>query len=276
MKNTRLVLNLAMLAVVLLLVLAVANEIQKPEEKPASLTLLQPGDAQSIRIERNNQETLHFAKTETTWRIKQPINIAANQTRIESLLKLLTTTSHSSFSSSGKDLAIFGLDSPLASITIENTRIEFGDTEPVNRRRYVKINDTIHLITDIFFHQLKIELPSFVNNKLFDASITKVSFDNTIIDKNAQGGWQTNSNNAISQDDLQVFVDTWQNLQATRIQRAAATFPKRIANVTLDDGSQVDFEITAEDTSLRRLDNNIKYKLLDTQFSKLFKLTNNE
>jgi hypothetical protein len=271
--NKRSLLNLVLLLVALALVAVVVYAPGDKKDTPVKLTSLDKTGVSRILITRHNQEDLLFEKHDGHWFISKPVHIDANPLRVEALLEILGTRSHTRFSAKGRDLQPFGLKQPLATLTIDNTRIEFGDTEPVNRRRYVMIGNTIHLITDSFYHQLKIELPSFVANQLFDSPIKSITLPRLSITKNPDDGWQiTPQDKQVDTDKLQAFIDRWQTLQAERVERSDKTPASGNVKISLENGKDITLDIikTASHTSLRRNDIGLQYRLFPNQVAALF------
>jgi hypothetical protein len=84
----------------------------------------------------------------------------ANQTKIEGLLEITQTKSIRRFEAP-PDLAEFGLSPPQAILTLNKTRIEMGTLHPMNKRRYMRIGNLIHLINDRFPHHSQATAESF-------------------------------------------------------------------------------------------------------------------
>ena len=138
------------------------------------------------------------------------------------------------------------------------------------------IGDQIHLITDSFYHQLKIELPSFVANQLFDSPITGITLPAMVINKKPQGSWQlTPANKTVDADKLQAFIDRWQTLQAERIDRSDSSPATGSVRVSLENGQEISFDVIKSDsqTTLRRNDLGLQYKLFPKQADALFSVT---
>src|SRR3546814_14280161 len=67
---------------------------------------------------------------------------------VSSLVKLATTEIKHALKVSDVKLADLKLDPPQFTITLNDQKLEFGDTEPLEYRRYVRHGDSIALIDD--------------------------------------------------------------------------------------------------------------------------------
>ncbi|MDE2089529.1 MAG: hypothetical protein KGJ12_05870, partial [Gammaproteobacteria bacterium] len=87
--SARALLNLALLLLVAVLATFVALHPSKKKPPPPRLTSLAPDQIKSIRIERHGHAAITLAKQAGGhWRIRAPIDAAANDFRINNLLRL--------------------------------------------------------------------------------------------------------------------------------------------------------------------------------------------
>jgi hypothetical protein len=90
------------------------------------------------------------------------------------LLRIVNTKSLASFSADEEKLADYQLDNPKVTLTLnDSTQILFGDSTPLDHRRYVLTGNKVHLISDALYYHLIGHWPTFVRKKPLpeDASI---------------------------------------------------------------------------------------------------------
>lgn len=106
-------------------------------------------EVQRLEIQKENEPTLEFIRLETTasnWRMKRPEGSPAADAAIVFLLDLFVkTTAPKTFTVESNELAPYGFNQPLATITIElnnNTRyqITLGNPTFDNEQIYAQIN----------------------------------------------------------------------------------------------------------------------------------------
>ena len=159
--------NVVLIAVVVGLVLLALYEpgIEPPPE-PVHLTDLKPSAVQSVRMERPGEPGVRFEKRAGGWYMLEPYHLPANKLRIGSLPDIVEATSHAQFPITGLALERFSLDPPNASLFLDEIRIDFGGSEQLSAMRYVRLGDTVHLITDRFYHYLLTAPANLVDHRL--------------------------------------------------------------------------------------------------------------
>ena len=204
---------LLVLVVALSLLTYLTNTKNKTNSILPSLTTLDPQLVSTIKINKNDNQTV-LNKQNNEWRIIQPIEVKANQLRVGSLLKLLTSNIYAQYPIEDIDLSQYGLSDSVLNIEIDNTRIRFGSTNPINDKRYILINNNMYLIEDNFFPLINSQLGTLVDHRLFpdDSEMTKIQTGNFSLTKNDKGHW-VSSNNA-SSDKINKTVTFWKNAQS--------------------------------------------------------------
>lgn len=211
--QSRLLLNIMLLTLVI--VLSMIASKYKPEDagEATSLTSLSSRAVTDIRIHHNRREiVLH--KQQDGWKMLKPILIDANDFRINTLLKLLNTTSHADYDITGLDLASYGLDQPITSVRFNDIEIFFGISSPVNGKRYVRVGDRMQLIDDSYYPLLSSQTGTLIARELLprDADITKLVLPAITLVRNPDGSWS--GDKAISTDAIRETLDNWKHTQA--------------------------------------------------------------
>jgi len=275
--NTRFVLNLFLVSIVGILIAFVVYEPGHNESQ--KIALLSDFVAQNIKtliLERDGQQALKAEKIQSRWHIKQPFDSAANSFQINALLNIVNNHSYAQIEAQQHDLKKFGLDKPVVSLRLDNIVLHFGMTDPLNFRRYVLVGKTIHLINDAGYRYLSQDVTKFVSYKVLpdQKKITKIELPGISISKNTvSGNWDmTPENSKVSPDELNKFVQGWQNAQATHIARWPADLArtgklkKKTINIQFSDNSELALTIVDDsaDLVLGKIESHLQYQLAET------------
>lgn len=207
--------------VLFIIVITLASVIYFSEEQSYQLKKLTDtniNDISSITIQHNTNRTSlqkqSSASGSDQWHITQPVSIAANSFRINSILKLINAPVHNQYSLNEINATDTGLARPLTTIQLNNHLIEFGITNPATNLRYIKLNNTVYTIEDVYYPLLSSHFGTLVSLQLLpaDNTIEKLILLNQTITKNDKGLWQSNSK--ISADNINKTIEHWQNDQA--------------------------------------------------------------
>ena len=264
--NTRVLLNLGLLALVLVLVAVVVLSPEENAVEMEKLTQLQIDAVERLEITRQGQGELSFEKVDGNWYMQSPYQIQANRFRIEALLGLVTTPSHTHYNLKGKDLASYGLEPPGASVNINDAiTIEFGSSEPLHQRRYVRIGDTLHLIEDLYYFQLGMTPVGFVSNALLapDATPTVIRLPALTLRKQGDSWILDPAQDDVSSDRIYQLVQEWRNAQAIRVEPYTEGQTEGEIIIETAEGTPVHFAIRHADDGiiLARADKQLQYLL---------------
>ena len=200
-----------------LVVISLASIIYFSEEESTELEKISNNhmaDVTTIKIQHNKNTSTIIKSPGGHWNITQPVTIAANDFRVNSILKLINAPVHKQYTSTEIDLEKIGLSNPATTIHFNNQSISFGITNPVTNLRYVKQDDFIYTIQDVYYPLLSSHFGALVSLELLpaDSKIEKLVLLNQTIAKNDNGLWQSNSK--ISADNINKTLDHWRNDQA--------------------------------------------------------------
>jgi hypothetical protein len=235
--NTRILLNIVLAAIVIFLALILFYEpgTKKPEPALSPLTSVNPDQVQAIRVVHNKpHEEIHLERKEEKWFLTTPIHAPANTSIVETLLSIAETPSYSHYPAQGLDLVKLGLKPPKVRLYLDNLAIDFGMTAPLNQRRYVLLEDTVHLINDAAFHTITSGAPKFVNPALLPGNypITElrlplvtisggnpnVDVKHTITLRQDKGQWIAEGiDNPPSSEAIAKLVEAWQQYTTQQI-----------------------------------------------------------
>ena len=213
--QSRTLLNIALfLLVIVLAVYMYATDMQEQDTaENEQLTQLAANEIANIDI-RHNQRHIILSKQNGNWRMLQPINIEANRFRIDTILKILKTVSHASYPAAGLDLDKYGLSDTTTSISFDDNTIEFGIVNPVNNYRYVRIDDTVHLIDDHFYPLLSSQIGTLVARELVpgEAVIDKLELPELTLYRDENNLWHSSGD--VNPDDINETLHQWKDAQA--------------------------------------------------------------
>lgn len=216
----RMLLNVWLAVALLILVWIVWQEPgHAPKPPSVKLTTMTPSDIDKIVI-TNNNGTITLIKQGDTWQLSQPVEIEANSVRVDDMLELLQTESLSRFPVADRNLSEYGLAKPAVKVRFNDTEILFGGLTPVDKQRYVKLGDTINLITDRYMFELTGDAAAWASRNLVPPGkqIVTLQLPDRKLSKNDKGIWgETPAEKDVSPDALQTLVNEWSQVQALRV-----------------------------------------------------------
>jgi hypothetical protein len=249
--NSRTLVNLALLLLVGGLVLVVLYEPGKTPPAPLpTLTAFDKQDIKRIAIGESSAASVLITRQDGEWRVESPAHIKADSGRIDSLLRIVTTPSHAEFSVSQAELSKYGLAPPRAWLQLNDLRIDFGGTDPVNHRRYVRLENKVHLITDLFYHHLVTEPASWFSSALLPDSDAPVmlKLPEFTLQQQPDGSWHSSPETARhSADTLNRFVENWSHARAQRVTLAGEKKAGSPIEILLHSGTRIAFTLLQED-----------------------------
>ncbi|MEJ2181397.1 MAG: DUF4340 domain-containing protein [Gammaproteobacteria bacterium] len=236
MKKT-LVTNLILLALVVgLALVAWFDPFTKPPPQPELLTHADASVIQTIKLSKAGQLQFSLEKRTTDhgsyWYLTSPVEMPANVEKVKQILNLLSTNSFRQYQIKSANLAKLGLDPPGWEFALDQILIKFGKTEPIDQRRYVLLDATVHLIDDRF-SQYSFGSPLMLANLDIlpvDKSVAEIHLPDKII-KRVDGQWHSSSaGDGHTQSTLNKYIDEWRYAQAQRV--ALADKPDIATNAT--------------------------------------------
>lgn len=276
--SRRAALNLLLLVAVAVLA-AVAVWQPGVEEPPPAPTLTDrdPASVNRVRIERPEQPTVVLEKREGRWYVAEPLALPANAFRIQSLLEVLGLASDRQLAVKDLDLARFGLDPPRASLALDDLPLEFGDTESLSGRRYVRSGETVHLTADRFYHQIVAGAAGFAHLGPLGPDPDPVAFQLPDLSVRHDGGrWVVEPDDpAAGADALQRLVEAWRTVQAITVRPLEPSGGGRPLAVTLrGQAAALQFQVseTPHALILARPDVGVQYHLPVESAERLLRL----
>lgn len=231
--TTRNWLNLALLGGVALLVLVVIYlpGLHKSQPLPR-LTTLVPTNITHIRIERDGAAPIALERKAQGWIMTAPVRMSANTFRVESVLQVAQAGSHTRLDVAAVSLAEFKLDKPRARLWLDATEIAFGATEPLHGRRYVRVGDSVQLISDSVYFDLTGAFTAFADTALLapGSRLTQLDLPALRLVRVSEGGWMQAPNRAqmppqpeMSMDAINALLDAWRHAHAILVRPYSAS-----------------------------------------------------
>ncbi len=112
------------------------------------LTPLAQDAVSSITVAHPDAPVIRLQKQDGQWRLVEPVQAPADEFEVASLVNLASTDVKRSLAAAEVDLAELKLDPPQYRITLNDTELAFGDSAPIEHRRYVRTGDQVALVLD--------------------------------------------------------------------------------------------------------------------------------
>lgn len=246
MKSRNLI-NLALAAALAILAAVAFFEPGKDEpETPPELLALAPDTVQSIVIRHQDQSEVQLRRRDGGWQVQMAADtwLPASRFKVAGLLRLPNTASHASFPAATDELGKYGLDEPSPRVILDGTEVVFGDTEPLNNRRYVLIGDTVHLINDSFYQHVASAQTTFVDTALLPGSpaMATLTLPGLVLTKGDDGAWRAQPAKG-SADALTGLVDEWRHAQALEVEPFTGATGQETIHIGLENGDQVNLTV---------------------------------
>lgn len=205
-------LNLALLAIVAGLAATVWFTQKKEAPKGPPLTTLTSAAVNSISIEHPDEPTIKLVKKGDEWQLTAPVQSPTDPFEVASLVNLATTEAKRTLKVGDVKLADLKLAPPRFTITLNDRKLEFGDTEPLEYRRYVRHGDSVALIDDPSDTAVDADYSNLVAKELISpgAEIDKIEVPGLSVSRSDGKDWSaTPASDAASGDALARFVQAW-------------------------------------------------------------------
>ncbi|MCP5300101.1 MAG: DUF4340 domain-containing protein [Chromatiaceae bacterium] len=116
-----------------------------------TLTALAAQAVSSIRIEHADRLEMAFSRDADAWAMTYPHAAAADPRRVGQLLAIAAAPVLQQLDAADEP-GRYGLDRPSAVVQFDAVRIEFGDRDPSQQARYVRVDQDIAAIDELYFN----------------------------------------------------------------------------------------------------------------------------
>ena len=280
MKN-RWLLNIGLALLVGVLVLLV---LYKPgarkETEGTPLTALTADAIQRVRLVRPKQPEIVLQKSGDDWQLTAPRTARANGFRVNELARLATTRVGTRFPAAPAELGKYGLDTPLATLFLNDAEIRFGGMHPLDNQLYVLHDGQVQLIPASVFRAVSAPLTDYFSTSLIEdkARLLAFRFPAFGLKQNEQGAWtRAPELKDLGSDQLNRFVDEWRHARALSTTTYSGKPVKERVTLTLADGDQqrvIEFGVLAykPEFVLYRKDENLEYSFPEETGTRLMQL----
>jgi Domain of unknown function (DUF4340) len=263
--KSRLLLNLVLVCVVAALALVAVFEPGKDKPKSNPLTSLDESGVESFTL--RNPDVIEFERRSGVWWLKAPFTAPANEIRVRQLLDIARSETDAQYPVSLNELSKFELDKPKVSMTLGDTTILFGGSDPIDMRRYVLVGSTLYLVRDDFYHHLSAKAIDYVDKKLLPeaSKITSITIPGLQATLDEGGRWLFQPPVPDAPASSAALLNAWQSARAIDVQRwdkpEEGGEPIRIG---LADGTAIEFALVKREPELvvARKDWGLKYELV--------------
>ncbi|MGD2073535.1 MAG: DUF4340 domain-containing protein [Gammaproteobacteria bacterium] len=218
--KSRWIINLVLILAVGALALVAWYEpgIDKAPEAQA-ITSLDRARINRVRIERAGRDALILSRSDARgWRIEHQPPLPADTLRVDALARLATQEPVRSYLAAELELSRLALDPPQATVLLNDTRLDFGGTEPLEGLRYVRAGARVYLIPDAYQHLIEAGFTGFVRRRLLpeEATVTALSLPGLALTKSGPA-WRVDPEQEVSADRLQQLIDNWRQAVALSV-----------------------------------------------------------
>jgi hypothetical protein len=244
-----------------------------------SISSLKPQDIHRVIIQTADNNRFVLGNSSNQWRFENPVQWPADNTTLERIISIVKSNPDARLPADTIDLATFGLQKPRATLTLNDTPVDFGTTNNIGGRRYVKIASTVYLLPDIHLHFITQGINGLIDRRLLPRSVALEALElgKLSLRKKSDGAWQ---GNAVGEDEttrLNRLANNWQTRNAGSIKifdRSKAMIEKIVA--TLENGSKIDFLLMAitPEIVIARPDLGVQYHFAENQYYDLLSIAN--
>lgn len=121
---------------------------------PAPLTAIDPATISRIQVSCGSCRTRRFERDAAGWRMLEPYALPANADAVAHLLAIAHASVRMRQPLRNYDLAKLGLDPARITLQLDDLTIGFGDEDPIEHDRYVRIGDELLRVPDRFSARL--------------------------------------------------------------------------------------------------------------------------
>lgn len=269
------------LAVLLVSVAALSAWIYykpKPGSTTHAVSSLKPAQVQQVRLEQaaKARATQPPAATQPqsaqvtlvregeVWRITSPFAARADVLQVERLLAVLEARASVRYPAT--DLARYGLDQPVATLTADNQSFAFGAINTTTREQYLLADNAVYLVAVAYGAALPRSADALLARQLLAPAEIPQRFDlpdfSVALEK---GTWVvTPAVFDLSADERNEWVDAWRQASAMGVSRVEQPRSTQDIRIALRDGRTLHLGIVKREPDLVvvRLDEGVQYSFV--------------
>lgn len=249
--KSRILLNLALAALIAVLILLVWLKPKPMAPTEFKLSTLASASINRIAIERPGQPAIVLQKNFAGWRLSAPFQARAEGTAVGHLLEILAAASLQRFPAT--NLGRFQLDPPLLRLTLNDQEFSFGTQNTLTGEVYVATHGGVHLVAPSYLaHAMKMPA-DFAARALLTEEEKPAGFEfaDLKLSQNSDGKWLTSpARPNWSQDDINRWMDEWRHASSLVTQPYDGTPPQESFTLRLGDGKLIPCKILRREPEL--------------------------
>lgn len=258
--------NLVLLGtLVLLAAVAIVEPGKSRPPPPAPIAAIDAQAVARLVVERPGQPQVLLAREGGRWWMHAPYRGPADEDRVRALLELPHSRSTARLAVADLALARFGLAPPKAALVIDDLRLEIGDTQPLDGRRYVLAGDDVHLVYETVYHLLVSEAAEFLSPAIVEPGreLEALELPGRHIARGSDGAWVVTAGAPLPRQRLHALVEAWAGARARRVAPLGEGAPQGNVRITLDGGERIELGILATEPALvlGRGDRGVRYEM---------------
>ena len=239
-----------------------------------SVSHIDPDTVSTIQLARVQGETLDFSRRNGQWFIAGTPEQPADDFQVGTLLALANAETDRHYPADTLDLRTMGLLPPQATLSLDAARFDIGNTNPLDKLRYIRHGDTVYLVMDRYQHLLNARRSNFIDRRLLppDTVVTGVTMPGLSLRLDADNRWTLQpADPTVSASAIRALVSAWENARALYV-REHTGYGGEPVNLWLKAaGEPLKFTLQKEGTDiiLARPDRGIQYHLSEASGRRL-------
>ena len=206
-------------------------------------------DIEQITILRPASESdeIKIHKEKSQWFISSPVKTRASTDRVSAILGLLRSKSFVRVDAAESILELYQLQPANVTLILDQYKFEFGATDPLDNRRYLLFNNTVHLINDSLYPQLLQSPTFFVSSRLLPEgeAIETIRFKGQTVLQAGQHQARSTSGEVIDKKALEQLAQAWQGIQARQVRNYRPVDHTQQVIIGLRSGRTLQFEVVS-------------------------------
>ena len=253
MLSRRWLINCALVLVIIVLIWAgVSVDDERADTTEAGLSNLRPADVNRIEI-TSAALSLALERDAQGWHIRQPVQWPAYTDNVQRLLSILSQRATPIADATSVDLAALGLQPPVATLRLNDTRLAFGTSNTIGERRYLWLDTSIYLLPDVHLAFATQGLAGMIERRLLPQSgaIERLRLPKVEIVRDSGGDYLVAERPEIEPERLKQLIVNWQTLPAVGIRAFNMdAHPGELITATFADGVEYDFLLLSSEPEI--------------------------
>lgn len=222
---------------------------QKNAPKP-TLTGLAADGVSSASVAWPDAPEIKLTRQGSEWRLTAPVLARVDRFEALNFGNLASAEIKETLTPEGLDLKQIGLAPPERVITLNDQRIEFGNVDPIESRRYVKLGEKVMLIDDPVSAVFDRDYHDLVAKELFATGeeIVGLELPGLSLSKTAEGAWSAQpATAAATPEAIAKLVESWKIANAMWTEAGGEPPKGEQVRVLLKGGEAREFVVAGRD-----------------------------